>query len=57
MMLQTEKPTDYVVSTNTTISVREFVEKSFKFKGIEIVWEGEGLNEVGINKETGKIIS
>ena len=56
LMLQNEKPTDYVVSTNTTISVREFVEKSFKFKGIEIVWEGEGLNEVGINKETGKIL-
>ena len=48
-----EKPTDYVVST-TTISVRTFVEKSFKFKGIDIVWEGEGLNEVGKNKDTEK---
>ena len=56
LMLQNEKPTDYVVSTNTTISVREFVEKSFKFKGIEIIWEGEGLNEIGRNKENGKIL-
>jgi len=56
LMLQNDKPTDYVVSSNTTISVREFVEKSFKFKGIDIIWEGEGLNEVGKDKESGKIL-
>ena len=56
MMLQRDTPEDYVVSSNTTISVREFVEKSFKFKGIDIVWEGEGLEEVGKDQETGKIL-
>ena len=56
LMLQNDKPIDYVVSSNTTISVREFVEKSFKFKGIDIIWEGEGLNEVGKDKESGKIL-
>jgi GDPmannose 4,6-dehydratase len=56
MMLQRDTPEDYVVSSNTTISVREFVEKSFKFKGIDIFWEGEGLEEVGKDQETGKIL-
>ena len=56
LMLQRDTPEDYVVSSNTTISVREFVEKSFKFKGVDIVWEGEGLEEVGKNKDTGKIL-
>ena len=56
MMLQRDTPEDYVVSSNTTISVREFVEKSFKFKGVDIVWEGEGLEEVGRDKDTGKIL-
>ena len=56
MMLQRDTPEDYVVSSNTTISVREFVEKSFKFKGIDIVWEGEGLEEVGKDQETEKIL-
>jgi GDPmannose 4,6-dehydratase len=56
LMLQNDKPTDYVVSSNTTISVREFVEKSFKFKGIDIIWDGEGLNEVGKDKESEKIL-
>jgi GDPmannose 4,6-dehydratase len=56
MMLQRDTPEDYVVSTNTTISVREFVEKSFKFKGVDIVWEGEGLEEVGKDKDNGKIL-
>ena len=56
MILQRDTPEDYVVSSNTTMSVREFVEKSFKFKGINIVWEGEGLEEVGKNKDNGKIL-
>tara|TARA_B100001093_G_C26679001_1_gene949582 strand:- start:45 stop:1067 length:1023 start_codon:yes stop_codon:yes gene_type:complete len=56
MMLQRDTPEDYVVSSNTTISVREFVEKSFKFKGVDIVWEGEGLEEVGKDKNNGKIL-
>lgn len=52
-MLQAEKPEDFVVSTNEAHSVREFVEASFKEIGKEIVWEGEGVDEVGKEKETG----
>jgi len=53
MMLQQEKPEDFVVATGETHSVREFVEASFAYVGKEIVWEGEGLNEVGKEKDTG----
>lgn len=52
-MLQAEKPEDFVVSTNEAHSVREFVEASFKEIGKEIVWEGEGVDEVGKEKDTG----
>ncbi|MGI9554769.1 MAG: GDP-mannose 4,6-dehydratase [Vampirovibrionia bacterium] len=54
LMLQQEKPDDYVLATNEYHSVREFVECSFREKGIELVWKGEGLNEVGYDKNTGK---
>lgn len=47
MMLQQETPDDYVVATNEMHTVREFIEKSFARVDIEIVWEGEEVNEVG----------
>ncbi|XP_014086972.1 GDP-mannose 4,6 dehydratase [Bactrocera oleae] len=53
MMLQLEKPADFVIATGETHSVREFVEESFKFIGREIIWQGEGVDEVGIEKDTG----
>lgn len=56
MMMQVDEPDDYVVSTGETHEVREFVEKSFKEVDIEIVWSGEGIDEVGKNKATGDII-
>ncbi|XP_076469805.1 GDP-mannose 4,6 dehydratase-like isoform X3 [Babylonia areolata] len=56
LMLQQEKPEDFVISTGETHSVREFVEKSFKVVGIDIEWEGEGKDEVGKNKATGKVL-
>jgi len=56
IMLQQEKPDDYVISTNETHSVREFVEKSFKVIGIDIEWKGEGIDEVGLDKKTGKAL-
>ena len=56
LMLQQEKPDDYVLATGETYSVRDFVERCFKKVGITIKWEGSGLNEVGKNKETGKIL-
>ncbi|XP_050301238.1 GDP-mannose 4,6 dehydratase [Anthonomus grandis grandis] len=55
MMLQQEKPEDFVISTGETHSVKEFVEEAFKHVGKEIVWEGEGLKEVGKEKDTGII--
>ena len=56
IMLQQETPDDYVVATGEMHSVREFTEKSFDHVGIEIEWEGDGVDEVGINKATGNII-
>lgn len=54
LMLQTESPKDYVLSTNEFHSVREFVEKSFALRGFNIQWKGEGLNEIGYDANTGK---
>ena len=48
LMLQQEKPEDYVIATGEQHSVREFVELAAKELGITILWEGEGVNEVGI---------
>jgi len=55
LMLQQEKPEDFVISTGVSTSVREFIELAFKHIGEEIVWEGEGINEVGKEKETGAV--
>ena len=54
LLLQQDTPDDYVLSTNEFHSVREFVEKSFGLKGFDIVWKGEGLNEIGYDKNTGR---
>ncbi len=56
LMLLQDEPDDYVVATNETRTVREFVEKAFKAAGMEVVWEGSGVDEVGKDKETGKVI-
>jgi len=56
MMLQQDTPDDYVVATNEMHTVREFIEKSFGHVGIKIVWEGEGVKEVGKNKATGEVV-
>lgn len=56
LMLQQEEPQDFVLSTNETHSVREFVEKSFNLIGKTISWQGQGLDEVGVCKETGKVL-
>ena len=47
LMLQQDKPDDYVLATETTYTVREFIEKSFKYFNYNITWSGEGLNEIG----------
>ncbi len=56
IMLQQDEPDDFVVATNEMHTVREFIEKSFEHLDIKIRWEGEAVNEVGINDETGAIV-
>ncbi|MGH4119468.1 GDP-mannose 4,6-dehydratase [Clostridium sp.] len=55
LMLQQDKPHDYVIATNETHTVREFVELAFKEVHIEIEWKGTGIDEKGYDKETGKL--
>ncbi len=55
-MLQQEKPEDYVIASHETHSVREFVELAFKAVGMEVEWQGNGVDEVGKDKATGKVI-
>jgi GDPmannose 4,6-dehydratase len=56
LMLQQDKPDDYVLASNETHTVREFVELAFKEVGIEIKWKGLGVDEKGYNKKNGKIL-
>ena len=56
LMLQQEQPDDYVIATNETRTVREFVETAFHHVGIEVEWHGSGVNEIGIDKANGKTV-
>jgi GDPmannose 4,6-dehydratase len=56
IMLQQEEPDDFVIATGVQYSVKEFVEEAAPYFGMNIVWEGEGLNEIGIDKNTRKTI-
>jgi GDPmannose 4,6-dehydratase len=56
LMLQKEKPDDYVLATGQTTTVRSFVEMVFEELGIEIVWEGKGLQERGLERKTGRTL-
>ena len=56
LMLQQEKPDDFVIASGETHSVREFVELACKTVGFDIVWKGKGLEEKGIDKKTGKAL-
>jgi len=56
LMLQQEKPDNYVLATGETYTVRDFIERCFAKVGKEIVWSGEGVEEVGREKMTGKIV-
>lgn len=55
-MLQQEKPNDYLLATGETHTVREFVEETAKLLGMDLIWEGEGVNEKGRDKKTNKVI-
>ena len=56
LILQQNKPDDYVIATGVQHTVREFTELAFKFDGIELEWRGEGLDEKGYDKKTGKML-
>lgn len=55
-ILQAEEPDDYVLATNETHSIREFVEETFKVLGEEIVWKGKGVEETGQLKASGRVV-
>ena len=56
LMLQQEKPDDYVLATGRTNTIRQFVELVFEEIGIEIEWSGSGADEIGCDKSSGKKI-
>jgi GDPmannose 4,6-dehydratase len=56
LMLQADKPDDYVIATGEAHSVREFCEKAFKEIGIELVWKGKGFEEKGYDAKQGTIL-
>ena len=56
LMMQQEEPDTYVIATGENHSVREFVQKAFEVVEIDIEWEGEGLEEKGIDKRSGKVL-
>lgn len=56
LMLQQEKPEDFVIATGESHTVREFIEAALPYFGFEINWEGEAENEVGRNAKTGDIL-
>lgn len=56
LILQNEKPDDYIIATGEQHSVREFAALAFHYAGIELDWRGEGIDEKGIDKATGRIL-
>jgi GDPmannose 4,6-dehydratase len=56
LMLKAKKPSDYVIATGKSRTVKEFVQEAFKFINIKIAWRGKGLKEVGYNKKNGNIL-
>jgi len=56
LLLQNKKPEDYVIASNETRTVREFVQAAFACVGTTLVWEGEGIHEVGKDRESGRVL-
>ena len=56
MILQQEKPEDFVIATGETHTVREFATLAFHEAGINVEWQGEGMDEKGIDSKTGKVV-
>lgn len=55
-ILQADKPDDFVLATNETHSIREFVEETFRNLGEEIEWKGSGVDEKGLLKASGRVV-
>lgn len=56
LILQNDKPEDFVIATGVQHSVREFATLAFRHAGIEVEWQGKGMNEKGIDKATGTVV-
>jgi len=56
LMMQHSNPDDFVLSTGKKISVRDFTTMAFKFVNIDIDWQGSGIDEVGVDRKTGKVL-
>ena len=56
LILQQDEPDDYVIATGVQHTVREFATLAFKHVGIDVEWQGEGVNEKGLDKATGKVV-
>ena len=56
LMLQQETPKDYVIATGKTYTVRQFVELAFNVVGRSITWSGTGVDEIGVDSKTGKVL-
>ena len=56
MTLQQDAPDDYVIATGKQYSIKDFIHEASKYFKFDIVWEGEGLNEIGIDTKSGKKI-
>jgi GDPmannose 4,6-dehydratase len=56
LMLQQDRPEDFVLATGETHPVREYVEKAFNYLGIQIQWRGTGEDEEGVDTKTGKVV-
>ena len=56
LMLQHDQPEDFVIATGEQHSVREFTERAFAHVGIELRWQGEGVQEQGIDQATGRVL-
>ena len=56
MMLRSKKPSDYVIATGKSHTVKNFVEEAFKYINIKISWKGKGLKEIGYNKKSGETL-
>jgi GDPmannose 4,6-dehydratase len=56
MILQQDSPDDYVIATGETHSVREFCSLAFKYVGVDLKWQGDGIDEKGIDIKSGKVL-